>query len=138
MSRSPEAIRFLKLLLPEFIMARVLPLFYTLLNGGILQSTAEYDPPGEYAPLCNLTPTRRTRTHTHMQVRTHTHRAADVHSRLSSLFLHLQLNLHRSVCVIFFFFFFCSLSSLGTHISRARQCAHARVHVTHIGHKGWK
>ena len=39
MTRSPEAVRFLELLLPEFIMASVLGLFYTLLNGG------SYSPP---------------------------------------------------------------------------------------------
>lgn len=34
MTRSPEAVRFLELLLPEFIMASALALFYVLLNGG--------------------------------------------------------------------------------------------------------
>lgn len=54
MTRSPEAIRFLELLLPEFIMASVLGLFYTLLNGGILQSIAKYNAPGEYTHRCAL------------------------------------------------------------------------------------
>ena len=38
MTRSPEAVRFLELLLPEFIMAYELGLFYTLLNGGSYSS----------------------------------------------------------------------------------------------------
>lgn len=43
MTRSPEAVRFLELLLPEFIMASVRGLFYTLLNGG------------SYSPLPSIT-----------------------------------------------------------------------------------
>lgn len=50
MTRSPEAIRFLKLLRLEFIMASALGLFYTLLNGGSYTHLAKCNPPGENKP----------------------------------------------------------------------------------------
>lgn len=92
MTRSPEAIRFLELLLPEFIMASVLGLFYTLLNGGILQSTAKYNPPGEYTPLCALTPTLHTNTHT---------QSSTCSIGFIFPFMHLHLYTHTSSCVHF-------------------------------------
>lgn len=80
MTGSPEAVRFLELLPLEFIMASVLGLFYTLLNGGSNSPTGKCNPPGEYTPLCAVTPTN-THTHTHKQAE----RAAHFQSGLDSL-----------------------------------------------------
>lgn len=68
MTRSPEAVRFLELLLLEFIMASVLGLFYTLLNGG------SYSPPPSITHEENTPTTVRfdpntAHKHTHTQKR---------------------------------------------------------------------
>ena len=57
MTRSPEALRFLELLLPEFIMASALGLFYVPLNSG------------SYSSQAGLTHLENTHTHTY----THRH-----------------------------------------------------------------
>ena len=53
MTRSPEAVRFLELLLLEFIMASVLGLFYTLLNGGSYSALPSITHP-EHTQCCVL------------------------------------------------------------------------------------
>lgn len=68
MTGSPEAIRFLKLLRLEFIMASVLGLFYTLFNGGSYTHLAKCIPPGENKPhassdLASCTHTNTSRQH---------------------------------------------------------------------------
>lgn len=100
MTGSPEAVRFLELLPLEFIMASVLGLFYTLLNGGSNSPAGKCNPPGEYTPLCAVTP-----TNTHTQ----TSRTGSPFSiRFGFPFMHLHVYILQCVGLPpSLFFFFC-------------------------------
>lgn len=114
MTGSPEAVRFLELLPLEFIMASVLGLFYTLLNGGSNSPTGKCNPPGEYTPLCAVTPTN---THTHTQ----TSRTGSPFSiRFGFPFMHLHVYILQCVVLPPSYFSF-SLSFSCTHTDTAIQ-----------------
>lgn len=120
MTGSPEAVRFLELLPLEFIMASVLGLFYTLLNGGSNSPTGKCNPPGEYTPLCAVTPTN---THTNKQ------NGQPIFNQVWIPF-HAPARVYFTVCrpPAFLFFFF-PVFFLHTH---------RHSYTTCIGHKGWR
>lgn len=122
MTGSPEAVRFLELLPLEFIMASVLGLFYTLLNGGSNSPTGKCNPPGEYTPLCAVTPTN---THTH----TNKQNGQPIFNQVWIPF-HAPARVYFTVCrpPAFLFFFF-PVFFLHTH---------RHSYTTCIGHKGWR